>query len=287
MKITFTFDQNDYAFVRDHCPENQPVVPFVSAVDVFYTVLQEHVGPCVLEDVRLVKGIILSDFKTFEMMVEIDEDKKTIQLIGENGVVHYRAAYEKNSVIPEVRTAGCLGPQTTSHAEKNKVTCSIDLSSPVKRQEVPDSLLAQPSGMTNIITGDYEFLFHGPMLHSIVSIQTNAPDKEATGILKTATGMNWSKTDWFFDPFACDGALQMGCQLAFMAKQKASLPSKIRQAIFYQKPTESAVHVHLVFQKMSGLQYIFDAHLFDKEGMPICSLKGVESYFRLFKTEKS
>lgn len=246
MRVSFTFNQDDYAFVRDHCPEDDPVVPFVSVVDTFYTVLQEHVGPCVLQDIRLVKGIVLPDFKTWEVQIEIDENKKTIQLIGENGVVHYRALY---SVIPVKPEDFRLESQAESHS----------------------------------IKGDYEFLFHGPMLHSIVSIQTDAPAKKATGVLRTATGMNWSKTDWFFDPFACDGALQMGCQLAFMAKQKASLPSKIRQAIFYKKPKNTEVVVHLVFQKMSGLHYVFDAYLFDKDQAPICSLEGVESYFRIFK----
>lgn len=250
MHVKFTFDQNDYAFVKDHCPEDHPVVPFVSAVNAFYTVLQEYIGPCVLQDIRLIKGIILPDFKTFEMLVEIDKDKKTIQLISENGTVHYKAVFEN-------------------------------------RHEASGNSPEQTSGMTNLIRGDYNFLFHGPMLHSIVSIHADAPDKEATGVLKTATGMNWPKASWFFDPFACDGALQMGCQLAFMAKQKASLPSKIRQAIFYQKPPSAEVLVHLVFQKMSSLQYIFDAHLFDKNHMPICSLEGVESYFRLFKSVPS
>ena len=75
----------------------------------------------------------------------------------------------------------------------------------------------------------------------------------------------------------------MGCQLAFMTKQKASLPSKIKKAVFYQKPANSEVSVHLIFQKMSSLHYVFDAHLFDQNDMPICSLEGVESYFRLFK----
>jgi hypothetical protein len=247
MQIEFIFNQDDYGFVRDHCPEDHPVIPFVSAVDVFYTTLQKHMGPCVLQDIRLVKGIILPDFKTFSVMIHIDEDSKTIQMTGENGVVHYKAAY---SVIPEVRTAVYPGSQPTSHTK---------------------------------LKGDYEFLFHGPMLHSIVSIQTDAPDKEATGVLRTAMDMSWQKTDWFFDPFACDGALQMGCQLAFMTKQKASLPSKIKAAIFYKKPTDAEVFVHLVFLKMSGLQYVFDAHLFDKDQAPLCSLEGVESYFRLFK----
>lgn len=247
MQIEFIFNQDDYAFVRDHCPEDQPVIPFVSAVDAFYTALQKHIGPCVLQDVRLVKGIILPNFKTFRVVIHIDEDNKTIQMIGENEVVHYRAGYKCDFLDP--------GSATSDLVRDNR----------------------------SVLKGDYEFLFHGPMLHSIVSIQTDAPDKEATGVLKTATGMGWLKTDWFFDPFACDGALQMGCQLAFMAKQKASLPSKIKTAIFYKKPTDAEVLVHLVFQKMSGLHYVFDAHLFDSSHDTICSLEGVESYFRLFK----
>mgnify|MGYP001569958550 CR=1 FL=1 len=318
MQITFTFDQNDYAFVQDHCPEDYPVLPFVSAVDTFYTVLQEHVGPCVLEDVRLVKGIILPDFKTFEMMVEIDEDKKTIQLIGEDSVVHYKAIYEQTSVFPDVTGSQAQPLEPVSAGTQKK---ELDPGSAA----IKDNDLVREDRSTTLM-GDYEFLFHGPMLQSIVSIQTDTPDKEAIGLLKTAKGMEWSKTDWFFDPFACDGALQMGCQLAFMSKQKASLPSKIKRAVFYKQANDSAsgfpgvtdssalrvepvstgiqnvaldpgsaayglvretrsteVLVHLIFQKMSGLQYIFDAHLFDNKHAPICSLEGVESYFRLFK----
>jgi hypothetical protein len=261
MQVGFTFDQDDYGFVRDHCPEDHPVIPFVSAVDTFYTVLQKHVGPCVVQDIRLVKGIILPDFKTFEMRVEIDEDKQTIQLIGENNIVHYKASYvlevisEKTGIHLPVANSWILASARMTASEPS-----------IKE-----------------LRGDYDFLFHGPMLHSIVSIQAEAPDKEASGVLKTAIGMGWKKTDWFFDPFACDGALQMGCQLAFMAKQKASLPSKIKQAIFYQKPKNTEISVHLVFQKMSGLHYVFDAHLFDSAHAPVCSLEGVESYFRLFK----
>lgn len=247
MQIEFTFYQDDYDFVQDHCPEDHPVIPFVSAVDAFYTTLQKHVGPCVLHDIRLVKGIILPDFKTFSLMIHIDEDSKTVQMIGENGVVHYKAAYKCDFLDPGSAAFGLVREDRSA------------------------------------LKGDYEFLFHGPMLRSIVSIQTDAPDKKAIGVLKTATGMGWDKTDWFFDPFACDGALQIGCQLAFMTKQKASLPSKIRQATFYRKPTDAEVLVYLVFQKMSGLQYVFDAHLFDKNQTRLCSLEGVESYFRLFK----
>ena len=149
MQIIFKFDQKDYAFVRDHCPEDQPVVPFVSAVDAFYTTLQKYMGPCVLQDIRLVKGIILPNFKTFSVMINIDEDNKTIQMIGENGAVHYKAAY---GVISERCAVIYQGPEATSHTK---------------------------------LKGDYEFLFHDPMLHSIVSIQTDTPDKEATSLLKT------------------------------------------------------------------------------------------------------
>jgi hypothetical protein len=250
MQVTFTFDQNDYAFVRDHCPEDHPVLPFVSVVDAFYVTLKKHIGSCVLKDIRLVKGIILPDFQTFELIIEIDEDQKMIQLISKNHVTHYRAVYEK---------------------------VSSDLPNPSsKNYDVAKEGRSEWKE-------DYEFLFHGPMLHSIVSIKTDEPDKGAVGVLKTAIGMRWTKTDWFFDPFACDGALQMACQLAFMAKKKASLPSKIRQATFYQEATDQDVFVHLIFQKMSGLQYVFDAHLFDKNHEQICSLEGVESYFRLSK----
>jgi|GEM_PF-4946076 len=247
MQRTFIFEENDYAFIRDHCPEDSPVIPFVSALNALYVVLQERVGPCALQDVRLVKGIILPKLTTFETRIEIDEDKKTVQLIGLDDVVHYKATY--NECIENDHPIYSSPPKENSKALK----------------------------------GDYDFLFHGPLLHSIVFIQTNETYSEATGILKTASGMKWPKKDWFLDPFACDGALQMGCQLAFMTKQKASLPSKITRAIFYQKPSDLEVYAHLIFRKISGLHYVFDAYLFDKNHKPVCSLEGVESYFRLFK----
>ena len=172
--------------------------------------------------------------------------KKTIHLTGKDDVIHYKATFEPMSHIVEK-------PHWTGHQ------------------------------FANTLPGDYEFLFHGPLLHSIVSIQKDKSNTEAIGQLKTATGMNWKKTDWFFDPFACDGALQMGCQLAFMTKKEKSLPSKIKRAIFYQKPVGSDVFASLVFQKISPLHYVFDAHLFDRGYAPVCSLEGIESYFRLLK----
>ena len=76
MKTNFTFNDQDYAFVRDHCPQDHPVIPFVCVIDAFYTVLLHHSGPCVLYDIRLVKGIILPDFRTFDVTIHSDDAKK-------------------------------------------------------------------------------------------------------------------------------------------------------------------------------------------------------------------
>ncbi len=246
MQVSFVFKKERYAFVEDHCPENVPVIPFVSILDLFYGKLKEYIGPCILKDIRLIKGIILSDFTDHPVIIDINQEQELIQLLDIRHNVHYKAHY------------------SLFHDGIEKPLWS-DLS---VVQEFP---------------GNYQFLFHGPKLHSIVKIKKDKTGSQTIGILKTALGMNNNQTDWFFDPFACDGALQMGCQLAFMVKHKASLPSKIKRAVLYQKFKEETCYAHLIFHKISGLQYVFDAHLFDSQNNPICSMEGVESYFRLSK----
>lgn len=243
MRFPFFFDPKTYEFVLDHRPESDPVVPFVSVVDILYTFAHKHTGPCVLKDIRLIKGIIVPDFSNgYAAEVVIDQETKTISLICDD-IIHYRASFE--------------------------------LSEPY------DNVLPEICQSQTIVLPNYDFLFHGPMLHSIDKIYTDMPQQGAKGILKTAQCMNWPKTDWFFDPFVCDGALQMGCQLAFMVKNKASLPSKIRQATFFKKSVTPYINVELRFQKISGLHYVFDVYIFDDNYQNVCRLEGVESYFRL------
>ena len=251
MQKNFIFDSKIYRFVLDHRPENNPVIPFVSVIDAMhYTTRDLLKKEIILFDIRLMKGLIVPEFKGFEVTIVVNEQSKIIEVkdIKDESIVYYKASFEEKSV--EFST---------------------------------DPITFSSINHSNSISPDYDFLFHGPMLHSMESLTPFSEKKESFGKLKTAHSMKWDKTDWLFDPFIYDGALQMACQLAYLEKKKHSLPSKVGKAVFYKKAIDNHVDVKIIFHSINILKYVFSAYAFDKDNQILGILENVESFFRLKK----
>lgn len=81
------------AFILDHCPEDQPVVPFVCVANAFLEVLRTHVqSAVVLKNLQIVRGV-KSMHETF--WIRVEQDMAILQ--DQDGVVAYKTSFHTNA----------------------------------------------------------------------------------------------------------------------------------------------------------------------------------------------
>jgi hypothetical protein len=198
-----------HPYLADHVVAEQPVLPMALAIEWFARTLRDgQQGPVTLRDITVLRKVELAGYAdgTGRLMRVRTGSTGTLELLGDEEAVHYRAAPGDADAGPDADADADADAEVRAAAWRTALEAA---------QPAPD----QP-------TYDGHVLFHGPAFHAISSIEGISPagaDATVVGVGELA----WPGGRWATDPAALDGGLQVAVRWAAPLLGGASLPMRI------------------------------------------------------------
>ncbi len=257
MTSTLNISHQSHAYLADHTIQGKVVLPVVVSMEWFARAAQSAQPGSIVQSVRglkVLKGVALSNFSTSgdQFAIELSRDDAGFvkaRLNDRSGMARVEADIELGDARPEsLPFTGLSSPLEASPWQNN----------------------------TDIYADDT--LFHGPKFQVIQSIEGFSDE----GARATLTGLADKNIDGFesftSDALMLDGCLQLALLWGLRVSKGQSLPMRIAQVTFYDKPQIGAFTCELVGTQFSPQRTISDIRVTNAAGEPICDLRGVEMY---------
>ncbi len=243
--------KDTHGYLSDHSIEGLPVVPVVTAVDWFARTIRSayprrHL--VALSDVKVLKGIRLTNFEGagdfFIVNVVESEEALTLELIGADGSLHYRAKAKLSDLAPS------------------------------PSDDTPDP---KPKKWAGAVYGN-GVLFHGSLFQVIEDI-VGISDEGAVATLRGVNTAGWPSEPWAVDVAALDGGLQLALLFTKHALGGPSLPTSIDSIhTFGETPSSSQIRCVAVPRTVKKSSAVTDIFFVDADGRRLAELKGVRTH---------
>lgn len=237
-----------WPLLHGHRIEHAIVMPMTMALDALMGVGREHLGAaCELRELRLVKGVVLTD----------DNAELDVQVAaGASGTM------QVSLVHPEGRPAYQATAQHSDAREPRPAPMAL----PAPQTDPVSDVCRDPYASA---------LFHGPSFQVIRQI-TVCSDHQIAARLATAGAMGWPD-EWQIDPATLDGALQLLRVWGVARDGRHSLPTSIGRCRVWQTwPAQGEVGCVLECRKDNAFKLTADARFFDlATGAVLVSLDGI------------
>lgn len=217
-------------YLRDHCLDGHPVLPFAMAMELMAEVAAAGWPELRLVEIgkiRLMRGVTIEQApRPMRIVARIREERSrgntnspdgvvldaTITAPGKDRQIHYQAVVE-------------LGREVESHEARDIPRFSDDLAA---------SGDSEPTRM-DVEEAYREWLFHGPLFQGITSIDAISPDG-MRGTLRTSSPCDCLKGEppgaWLIDPILVDSAFQMQVLWARLHWDVTLLPAGVQRCHF-------------------------------------------------------
>ncbi|MFJ6213256.1 SDR family NAD(P)-dependent oxidoreductase [Streptomyces sp. NPDC092296] len=239
-----------HPYLADHALHGVPVLPLALAAEWFARVAavrRPEDDPLVLRELRVLRKVTLPDLAGGQLLgvrgrVAPGGGGLTLELLGDGGVVHYRA------LLPDA-----AAPDLPVLAE-------------------PGGLLP-PEGLP-LYDGDIQF--HGPRFQAVRSLTAVGP-AGATGELVGLRELGWPGGHWRGDPAALDGALQLALLWGLRTLGGATLPMAVEECrLFGAGPLTGPAGCVVLGGRVSGDSARCDAVVTERGGAVRLRLTGIE-----------
>jgi hypothetical protein len=247
-------------YLDSHRVHGKVVLPAVVVVEWFKRTALElfpKLSVVACEDLRVLKGVVLKGSEDTGEKVTVrctaleagEETVLSFELVGENGVRHYKARIRLAD--PE---RGLPAPE---------------------QLQVPDDTPHESAGAERAYA---EALFHGPQFQALRKLGHSSA-AGMVGTLAGAKALGWNEEMYVTDPALLDGGLQLALLWGRERLGQRTLPTRIRQLRIYQPglvdgPVKVVLRpeAHDPLHTRSTLSWIDDA------GRTIATMEGVEMH---------
>lgn len=251
VRASIRVHKDTHSYLDDHAIEGLPVVPVVTVIDWFARTIRSayptrHLAA--LSDVKVMKGIRLDNFEThgdyFGVSAVESGDAVTMELIGVDGSLHYRA------------------------------TATLSADAPAPTDDTPT---LTPKKWGGAVYGN-GVLFHGALFQVIDTID-GISDEGAVATIRGVNTAGWLSEPWAIDVAALDGGLQLALLFTKHALGGPSLPTSIDSVhTFAVSPSTSEIRCLVVPRKVKKSSVVTDIFFVDGDGTRLAQLKGVRTH---------